>query len=203
MRHRRISAQTGLAGAASLLFTSCVTLNQAPPALPTLGFLNGTEFIVLQPYRYRIGSTAHSIEVPEGFVTDFASIPPGLRAIFERQGRYSRAAVIHDYLYWSQVCTREQADNIFKIAMRELGVRRRERDPIHVAVRAAGGAAWSANRRDRAANRPRVVPENRFGLADRHTWQSAREKLIAAGVRDPAFPNNPAACALGNSTAVP
>ena len=35
---------------------------------------------------------------------------------------YTRAAVIHDYLYWAQPCTREQSDNLLMIAMKESGV---------------------------------------------------------------------------------
>jgi hypothetical protein len=37
-------------------------------------------------------------------------------------GKYSKAAIVHDYLYWTQGCTREQADNLLDIAMKESNV---------------------------------------------------------------------------------
>lgn len=39
------------------------------------------------------------IRIPVGFVTDGASIPRCLWSIYPPWGRYSRAAVCHDYLY--------------------------------------------------------------------------------------------------------
>lgn len=40
-----------------------------------------------------------NIVVPEGFITDFASIPRFLWSIYPPTGRYQEAAVIHDWLY--------------------------------------------------------------------------------------------------------
>ncbi len=53
------------------------------------------------PLEYRVGSaeSAEIIVVPVGFVTDFASIPWGLRNSFPPLGRHARAAIIHDFLY--------------------------------------------------------------------------------------------------------
>lgn len=59
------------------------------------------------------------ITVPSGFVPDGASIPRILHIAIPTTGWYGRAAIIHDYLYWSQLCTREQADNLMLIAMKE------------------------------------------------------------------------------------
>ena len=40
-------------------------------------------------------------------MTDYASIPSVLWSFgLSPHGLYSRAAVIHDYLYWTQLCTR-------------------------------------------------------------------------------------------------
>ena len=56
------------------------------------------------------------IIVPKGFRTDGASIPLVLRPFFERYGKNTEAAVIHDYLYSKFNDTginRELADKIF------------------------------------------------------------------------------------------
>jgi len=188
----------------TVLVLVCVGGCMMLPAVETVGFVDGTRFATTKAYRYRVGATRHEIVVPEGFVTDYASIPAGpFRALFERQGRYSRAALVHDYLYWSQSCSRAQADNLFMIAMTELGVRERERGPIYQAVRLGGESAWNENTREYRSGLPRIVARQYRGLADAHTWVATREALRMRGERDPAFPRNLAYCALGNSTRVP
>lgn len=62
------------------------------------------------------------IEVPAGFVTDLASIPAPLRGLLNVNGKSRRAAVLHDWLYCSQPCTRKEADAILKAALRTEGV---------------------------------------------------------------------------------
>ena len=56
-----------------------------------------------------------NISVPKGFVTDLASIPRLFWTIFPPAAAYSYPAIIHDYLYWFQPCSRETADNILKL----------------------------------------------------------------------------------------
>ncbi len=53
-----------------------------------------------EPLTYEVGALGSGlmIEVPAGFVTDGASIPPPLRGLLPPWGRYSRAAIVHDYL---------------------------------------------------------------------------------------------------------
>lgn len=177
---------------------------QDPDAVPVIGFPEGTQFFSTEPNSWTIGSTRHAIVVPAGFVTDFASIPRAFQGMFATHGRYSRAAMIHDYLYWTQSCSRTQADNLFLIAMIESGVDRFQRVAIHRAVRLGGGAAWRTNAAERRAGLGRVVPpDTHRWLARRHSWPEARAALRREGVRDPAMPVSPAACGLGNGTAVP
>jgi hypothetical protein len=65
-------------------------------------------------------------EVPVGEHTDFASVPRVFVWFIPRYGRYTKAAILHDYL--CSVCvpagrvSRIEADGIFRQAMRELGV---------------------------------------------------------------------------------
>ena len=42
------------------------------------------------------------VQVPVGFVTDFASIPRLFWSLLRPDGLYAYAAIIHDYLYWEQ-----------------------------------------------------------------------------------------------------
>lgn len=54
--------------------------------------------------------------VPKGFKTDLASVPRIFWTIFPPFGRYSRAAVLHDY-YW-ELGNFELANRLFKEAMK-------------------------------------------------------------------------------------
>jgi hypothetical protein len=189
--------------ALGLLLAACATMRAVPPPVQTMDFLNGRDFIVAEPYRYSVGQSGQTIEIPAGFVTDFASIPSPLWGILGPHGRYSRAVAVHDFLYWSQSCTREQADNLLMIQMKELGVSRGQRWVIYHGVRIGGQFAWDANGRELAAGRPKIVPRNRFGLATANTWREARQILFLAGVRDPAVPKGASYCTLGNSRDVP
>jgi len=65
----------------ALLLGGCAapTAQFIPPPVPTIDFLGSGDFIITAPYDYRIGSTDKVIHVPQGFVTDYASIPPWLQ----------------------------------------------------------------------------------------------------------------------------
>ncbi len=85
-----------------------------------------------EPLQYEIGElhSGHVIVVPPGFETDGASIPRLLQGILPAWGRWSRAAIIHDFLCrainegrpvgvpgWGIVGRRKDADGIFFEAM--------------------------------------------------------------------------------------
>ena len=71
-------------------------------------------------------ATKEDFEVPVHDRTDFASVPRVFVWFIPRYGRYTKAAILHDYL--CSVCvpagrvSRIEADGIFRQAMRELGV---------------------------------------------------------------------------------
>lgn len=64
--------------------------------------------------------------VPRGMDTDFASIPRVITWFLPRYGKYTKAAILHDYLWRKKATTGEiswlDADAIFRRAMRELDV---------------------------------------------------------------------------------
>ena len=82
--------------------------------------------------------------VPGGFETDFASVPRLFWTLIPRHGRYTKAAVIHDFLYLTQPggITRKDADGVFRRIMREEGVSFAKRWTMYSAVRAGGLFAW-------------------------------------------------------------
>ena len=73
-----------------------------------------------EPLRYQRGTSGEIIEVPTGFVTDFASVPrwvPFAYVIFKDEGR--KAATIHDYYYRVVGKSKHEADMLFYGALRD------------------------------------------------------------------------------------
>jgi len=159
-------------------------------------FSDGMHWIVRQPLVYRIGVSQDSVSIPVGFVTDFASIPQALQSIIRANGPYILPAVVHDYLYWKQACTREQADRILLLGMIENQVREVHRVAIHDAVRIAGGFAWSDNARERADGFVRILPADRQQVPVNTSWPQWRQRLKSDAVAEgPDTPVAPAFCA--------
>lgn len=92
-------------------------------------------------YATEVPGAENPIRVPRGFVTDFASVPRGLWNLFPPQGKYSAAAVVHDYLYRRTIWDRSICDAVLLEAMQSLGVNWLSRHLIYRAVRVFGGGA--------------------------------------------------------------
>jgi hypothetical protein len=190
-----------LVAAVSLLAASSAPAQQPIAPVDFRPFSDGMHWIVRQPLVYRIGVSQDAVTVPVGFVTDFASIPQALQAIIRANGPYILPAVVHDYLYWKQACTREQADRILLLGMIENEVREIHRIAIHDAVRIAGGFAWSDNTRDRADGFVRVLPADRQQVPVNTSWPQWRARLKAESVAEgPDAPVTPAVCARADLT---
>lgn len=90
--------------------------------------------------------------VPDGFETDLASVPQVFLWLVPRSGRYTKAAVLHDWLCKEAergAMRRFDADGIFRRVMRELGVSKVRRSLMWAAVRWGkpstlfqGGIGW-------------------------------------------------------------
>jgi len=127
-----------------------------PLRLEWVGPEKGGTWILHESLEYFDEDTSHGpdgafIEVPEGFVTDLASIPRVLWVVFPKAGPYTKSAVLHDWLYWDATVegrpiTRSQADAIFKRAMASEGVGAVKRNLVYAAVRAGGGRIWAKYR---------------------------------------------------------
>ncbi len=137
--------------------------------------------VVVRPYAYEHEALDGRIDIPTGFVTDFASIPKTLHFLIHPFGRHAPAAVIHDYLYaLGQERARRYADLVFLEAMRESGVPWLRRSAMYRMVRMFGGggyglkADWSFV--DHETGDPTPPPEERPILAwlDRKTRAARR-----------------------------
>ncbi|RZU31239.1 DUF1353 domain-containing protein [Blastococcus saxobsidens] len=86
--------------------------------------LDDEHWAVVEPLAYR-GKWDRFV-VPAGFVTDFATVPRVVVWLVPRFGRYTAAAILHDWLVTEGIAggvvTARQADGIFRRVMRESGV---------------------------------------------------------------------------------
>ena len=174
------------------------------PAPPLKPFADNRQWMLYDDLDYSVGDSEIVISVPAGFVTDFASIPQIFWSTgLSPDGTYSRAAVVHDFLYWTQACSKSQADNILMIAMKESNVPTLTRDAIYEGVHLGGNKAWSDNTAERASGLPRVIPQDKRNFGPLVLWKDYQQELFNQGVRDPQFPATPPYCPLGNSNNVP
>jgi len=185
--------------------TSPAAQSQQPIEAPILKpFADNREWVLMRDLNYRIGDSALVVVVPKGFVTDFASIPEVFwSADLSPNGKYSKAAIVHDYLYWTQGCTREQADNILDIAMKESNVSFVTRSSVYGGVRLGGSSAWQKNTAERTQGLPRVIPDAFLEFGPLVLWGDYRRTLADQGVHDAPAQTNPTYCQAGNTTDVP
>ena len=82
---------------------------------PALKMIEGGEWRLHEPMVVKIDG--NTVVVPVGFQTDLATVPrfPGLFLIFG--GKARRAAILHDYLYFTAQ-DRAYADRVFYEAMK-------------------------------------------------------------------------------------
>ena len=103
---------------------------------------------LVEPLVY-VAESGERIEIPAGFLTDYASIPKMFRNIYEPSGPARFPAILHDFLYQRRgygiyYKTRAETDALFLEAMRLVGVDFVQRTTIYNAVRLFG---WAYSRR--------------------------------------------------------
>ena len=111
------------------------------------------QWILNEPFAYYtdiMGQRTH-IMVPKGFITDFATTPRFIWSLYPPIGRYSKAALLHDYLYVefdkSTFKNRKTCDLIFKEAMKVSGVDWLTRNIFYWSVRIFGKFYWDKLRK--------------------------------------------------------
>lgn len=113
-------------------------------------------FMVAHPLSYSTNNGDYEIVVPTGFITDLASIPR-LFWWWESPHEGTLApAIIHDFLYWQQTCTKDEADAVMYLAMEEVGLNRFTANAVHFGVSTPlGHRAWNKNKSARASGESR------------------------------------------------
>lgn len=124
-------------------------------------FLDRTYYLIRDLVWTATGESASlgKITAPAGFVTDFASVPRAFWAYLPPDDDYVTAAVIHDWLYWTQLTTRGQADQALKDCMVELGVHSVKVAAIYQGVNLFGSFAWNQNASLKTKGERRVLKE--------------------------------------------
>lgn len=83
------------------------------------------------------------VRVPKNFIFDFASVPLFFQRVFPKSGaRYDRASCLHDWLYATELYSREKCDEIFYKAMKADKVPKWKAKIMFYAVRIFGGLVW-------------------------------------------------------------
>jgi hypothetical protein len=133
---------------------------------------DGKYWVLHEDLVYTQPRTGQTFTVPRGFVTDLASIPRVFWVAFPPCGKYTPAAVVHDYLYWFQPaeCDRTCADELLYVAMLESHVDPATSLIIYNAVKTAGGGPWDENRELKEQGAVRVIPEKFMNFRADDTW---------------------------------
>ena len=130
-------------------FTSALIVSPMP---------DGRKWKLVRSFTYHQGSEYGQdfVHVPAGFITDFASSPRFLWCFIPPFGRFTKAAVLHDYLYQKRkmvwgiggtpivhtTVTRKEADDIFHEAMLVAGTPEWKAKLMYWGVRLFGWLAW-------------------------------------------------------------
>jgi hypothetical protein len=120
---------------------------------------NDKDWLTLEPLEYQ--AKKQRFVVPPDFPTDFASVPRLFVWFIPRYGRYTAAAILHDYLCRVEVpngMLRTDADGIFRQALRLLGVPFLRRWLMWTGVRLGAVPSAVNRRRWGASGSWRVVP---------------------------------------------
>jgi hypothetical protein len=122
-------------------------------------------------YPVRYSGAVDTFEVPAGYRTDFASVPRIAVWLIPTFGRYTAAAILHDYLITDQIpagrVSSIDTDGLFRRVMRELGVPPVKRWLMWAGVR------WGAL----------VNPTRRAGW-----WRTAPQVLVITALALPLAP---------------
>jgi Protein of unknown function (DUF1353) len=140
-------------------------------------------YFLLKPISWKLAANSEAraapVQVPIGFVTDFASIPRAFYSLLKPDGDYSYAAVMHDYLYWSQTTSKEEADTVFKLVMEEFAIDKITTATLYNAVKSFGRKAWDGNAKLKSQGEQRILAK--FPEDPRLTWQEWKKNDVFAG----------------------
>jgi len=93
-------------------------------------------------YTEQLGEEKVWIEVPEGFETDFASIPKIFIPFLAWKDKFNKASVVHDWLYHTKQFDRKTSDKIFLELQLALGISKYKAYLFYYTVRMFGWLYW-------------------------------------------------------------
>ncbi|MEQ1669983.1 MAG: DUF1353 domain-containing protein [Hyphomicrobium sp.] len=145
---------------------------------------DGVTFALQGPLVYRINLTNAAVFIPSGFVTDFASVPWFAQSVVSVLGRHSVPAIVHDYLYWHQKCTRKEADLILYATMQEYDANWFQRHAVYWMVRIFGGWSWNENAESKKSGFIRILPAQWREIPENKDWRIYRQELLEKGITE-------------------
>jgi putative heme iron utilization protein len=80
----------------------------------------GGKFELISDFNIQWGQFRYT--VPKGSIIDFASIPVGLRSLFNRMGSSRMPAAMHDHMYETKWSKRSRCDKMFYEALKGVGM---------------------------------------------------------------------------------
>lgn len=106
-------------------------------------FVDSSRFELIESIAYV--NSELEITVKAGFISDMASIPKMFWGIIGSpfEGKYRKAALIHDGLYGSHWLTKKESDALFLEMMKVNGVSWLKRYTMYYAVKWFGNGAWN------------------------------------------------------------
>ncbi len=107
---------------------------------------NGRKLLLTEDFTYRDEEENQLIEVPQGFLSDFNSVPRGLWNIFP-PWQYPEAGIVHDWLYhYPEGRDRGQCDRVHRRILHILGCPNVVRWAAYSALRLGASASWGRHR---------------------------------------------------------
>lgn len=101
---------------------------------------------VHEPFEFYLSDdNSDVISVPAGFVTDLATVPRIFWSVMPPDGKYAKAAIIHDYLYDNALRTKKEANLIFLDGMTVPGAPKWKRIEMYLAVSDLAGECMGKN----------------------------------------------------------
>jgi hypothetical protein len=95
-------------------------------------------WMVMADFAYQSNVAGMTITVPQGFISDFASVPR-IPFVYDSLGDIAqRPAVVHDYLYSLGILPRDMADKVLLEAMELTEIPWSKRKLIYLGVRIGG-----------------------------------------------------------------
>jgi hypothetical protein len=144
--------------------------------IPTLSpFADGKWWYLRDQVEWSSEKVNYEICIPAQFVMDLASVPLPIRMVLPRWAKYGPAAIVHDWLYWSQQGSRWSADQFMLEEMRKAGVNKALAGVMYAALRVGGILAWGSNRRAKQRGDRRMLegfPESPY-----ETWKQYQKRV--------------------------